>query len=201
VKRGLIASYTVKSAIIYEYFGEERMTTGQIMFTLGALALLSLGILNLNRSINENDVSLAQNRYRLEAISLINSYIEQASSFYFDEVTTDTTKDKVIANFSTVLKTEANDSGRFDDFDDFNNYTKIDTGLSGVEYKVMFRVDYVELKGDTFKVSGSRQWHKRMTIMVTDNYPGEPLLYRNFSGDKIRDTLEISFVNSYWYYN
>ena len=113
------------------------MHTGQILFTMGALALLSLAILNLNRSINENDVGLAQNRYRLEALSLITSYVEQASALYFDEVTTDTTQAKDLSTFSHVLQSEANDSGRFDDFDDFNNYTKIDTGLSGVLYQVM----------------------------------------------------------------
>ncbi len=177
------------------------MHTGQIMFTIAALGLLSLAILNLNTSINQNDVSLAQNRYRLEALSLINSYIEQSSSLYFDEVSTDTTVAKDLSTFSSLLKTEANDSGRFDDFDDYNNITKIDTGLSGVEYKVMFQVDYVILQGDSIKHSATRQWHKRMIISVTDNYPGEPLLYRNFGSEKTRDTLRVSFVNSYWFYN
>jgi hypothetical protein len=177
------------------------MHTGQILFTLGALALLSMAILNLNRSISENDIGLAQNRYRLEALSLITSYIEQANSLYFDEVTTDTTLAKDLSTFSHILKAEANDSGRFDDFDDYNNYTKIDTGLSGVEYKVMFKVEYVQFHGDSLKVSANREWHKLMTISVTDNYPGEPLLYRNFGSEKTRDTLRVKFLNSYWFYN
>ncbi len=177
------------------------MHTGQILFTIGALGLLSLAILNLNSSISENDISLAQNRYRLEALSLINSYIEQSSSLYFDEVTTDTTQSKDLTTFSTVLKTEPNDSGAFDDFDDFNNVTRIDTGLSGVEYRVMFKVEYVRMVGDSIVPSGTRTWHKRMTVSVTDNYTGEPLLYRNFGTDKVRDTLRVSFVNSYWFYN
>lgn len=177
------------------------MHTGQMLFTLGALSLLSLAVLSLNRSINENDVGLAQNRYRLEALSLITSYIEQANALYFDEVTTDTTAAKDLSTFSLTLKSEANDSGKFDDFDDFNNYTKIDTGLSGVEYRVMFKVEYVQLHGDSLKKSGNREWHKLMTISVTDNYPGEPLLYRNFGSEKVRDTLTIQFLNSYWFYN
>jgi hypothetical protein len=155
----------------------------------------------LNRSINENDVSLAQNRYRLEALSLMNSYIEQATSLYFDEVTTDTLHEKTLVNFSHTLETETNDSGIFDDFDDYNNLVRIDTGLSGVEYKVMFQVQYVQLQGETLRVSGNREWHKLMTISVTDNYPGEPLLYRNFGSEKVRDTLQIQYLNSYWYYN
>lgn len=177
------------------------MNTGQMLLTLGALGLLSLAVLNLNTSINQNDVSLAQNRYRLEALSLITSYIEQASALYFDEVTTDTTSAKLKTTFSLVLQSEPNDSGRFDDFDDFNNYVTVDTGLSGVEYKVMFKVEYVQLRGDSLKHSASREWHKLMTISVTDNYPTEPLLFRTYGSEKIRDTLQVSFLNSYWFYN
>ena len=33
------------------------MGTGQMMLTIGALALLSLAILNLNSSINNNDIN------------------------------------------------------------------------------------------------------------------------------------------------
>lgn len=175
------------------------MNTGQMLLTIGALGLLSLAILNLNTSINENDISLAQNRYRLEALSLMNSYLEQATMFFFDEASTDTSNTKQLTDFSNTLGPELGESA-FDDFDDFNNYVAIDTGLSGVIYKVMFFVDYVNLQGDSLVTPGIRTYHKRMRILVTDNY-AEPLLYRNFSGNKIRDTLSISFVNSYWFYN
>jgi hypothetical protein len=178
------------------------MSTGQLLLTIGALALLSLGILNLNNNINYNDISLAQNRYRLEALSLITSYMEQATQYFFDESTTDTTSSKTITDFTipNKLGLEANDSSRIDDFDDFNGFTTVDTGLSGVAYKVTFYVDYVKLVGDSLVESNQKEYNKRMRIHVTDNYP-EPLLYRNFGGDKIRDTLRISFVHSYWFYN
>jgi hypothetical protein len=178
------------------------MGTGQMMLTIGALALLSLAILNLNTNINNNDISLAQNRYRLEALSLITSYLEQATMYFFDEASTDTASAKDLTDFTLAndLGFEAFDSSRIDDFDDFNNLVRIDTGLSGVIYKVMFKVDYVQIVGDSIKPSGNREWNKRMTISVTDNYP-DPVLYRNVSGDKVRDTLTISFVNSYWFYN
>ena len=174
-----------------------------MMLTIGALALLSLAILNLNSSLNNNDVSLAQNRYRLEALSLITSYLEQATMYFFDECTSDTSALKHINDFTLAgkLGAEANDSSNFDDFDDFNNYTTIDTGLSGVIYKVMFQVDYVTLAGDSVQHSDIRTWHKRMIVKVTDNYDDPPLLYKNVSGDKVKDTLKISFVNSYWFYN
>jgi len=178
------------------------MGTGQMMLTIGALALLSLAILNLNSNINNNDISLAQNRYRLEALSLITSYLEQATMYFFDEASTDTASAKLLTDFTPAkdLGLEGLDSTQIDDFDDFHNMTIIDTGLSGVIYKVMFKVDYVQIVGDSIKPSGNREWNKRMTISVTDNYP-EPLLYKNVTGDKVRDTLTVSFVNSYWFYN
>jgi hypothetical protein len=178
------------------------MGTGQMMLTIGALALLSLAILNLNTNINNNDISLAQNRYRLEALSLITSYLEQATMYFFDEASTDTTSEKNLSDFTHAgnLGFDALDSMQIDDFDDFHNLVRIDTGLSGVIYKVMFEVDYVQIVGDSIKHSSNREWNKRMTISVTDNY-AEPVLYRNVSGDKVRDTLTISFVNSYWFYN
>jgi hypothetical protein len=178
------------------------MSTGQMLLTIGALSLRSLGILNLNNSITNNDISLAQNRYRLEALSLMTSYMEQATQYFFDESTLDTNSTKTLPDFTTAgnLGMEKNDSSLIDDFDDFNGYTKIDTGLSGVAYKVMFEVDYVQLVGDSLVKSIARQYNKRMRISVIDNYP-EPLLFRNFGGDKIRDTLKVSFVHSYWFYN
>ena len=179
------------------------MNTGQMMLTIGALALLSFAILNLNSSLNENDLGLAQNRYRLEALSLITSYMEQATMYFFDECTSDTSSLKHVSDFTLAgnLGAETNDSSQFDDFDDFNNYTTIDTGLSGVIYKVMFQVDYVTLAGDSVQHSDIRTWHKRMIVKVTDNYDDPPLLYKNVSGDQVKDTLKISFVNSYWFYN
>ena len=177
------------------------MNTGQMMLTIGALGLLSFAILNLNWSLSENDVSLAQNRYRLEALSLINSFIEQATMYYFDEATTDTNSAKQLLDFThpNLLGKEVNDSSNIDDFDDFNDDTTIVSGLSSVEYKVWFKVDYVVLSGDSLTTSPNRSYYKRMRVFVTDNYP-DPLLYRNVGGDKERDTLSISFVNSYWFY-
>lgn len=178
------------------------MQTGQMLLTLGALVLLSMGILNLNRHLATSDIQLAQNRYRLEALSIMTSYVEQASQYFFDEVSTDTTSEKNLADFTAPnhLGFDPDDSSRVDDFDDFCNVTLIDTGNSGVVYKVMFQVDYVKLQGDSIVPSNQREYNKRMTISITDNY-ADPLLFKYVNGIKQRDTLRISVVNSYWFYN
>lgn len=178
------------------------MSSGQMLITMGALALLSLAVLNVNSTLTHGDISLSQNRYRLEALSLLTSYIEQASQEFFDEASTDTSNAKNLSNFTLAanLGFELNDNSVIDDFDDYHNYTKLDTGRSGVIFQGRFKVEYVTLSGTSVVVSTDRQYHKRMTIYITDAYT-PPLLYRYKNGNKIRDTLRVSFIQSYWFYN
>lgn len=178
------------------------MNTGQTLLTIGALMILSLAVFNVNKMLLNCDFSLSENRYRLEALSLLTSYIEQASQYYFDEASTDTTSQKNLQDFTSPanLGLEDNDNGEIDDFDDFHQVVKIDTGRSGVIYKNYFVVDYVDLQGTSIVSSNEREYHKRMTIFIMDNY-NPPLLYKFINGAKVRDTLKVSFVHSYWFYN
>ncbi|MFN3134907.1 MAG: hypothetical protein ACK44H_04970 [Candidatus Kryptonium sp.] len=182
------------------------MTTGQTLITILALALLSLAVLNINRGLSSHDVSLAQNRYRLEALSIATSYIEQASQYYFDEAVADTNNTaKTDPNtFSSTLGLDPDDSTMFgieiDDFDDYNNISRIDTGRSSVIYRVSFKVEYVNLSGNRVIPVSYKTFHKRMTVFITDIYD-PPLIYRETASGKVRDTIKISFVYSYWFYN
>lgn len=178
------------------------MNSGQTLLTFGALILLTIAILNFNKTLSYHDISLSQNRYKLEAISLLTSYIEQTSQYFFDEATTDTSSGKDLPDFTPPanLGFDGNDNGVIDDFDDFNNYTVIDTGISGLAYKINFNVTYVRLNNGQLLPSSSKQYSKMMTIKITDNY-SDPLLFKYVNGEKVRDTLQISFVNTYWFYD
>lgn len=164
--------------------------------------ILSLAILNLNRHLFQNDMALAQNRYKLEALSMLNSYLEQATEFYFDEASTDTVNEKKLTNFTLPgnLGFEANDNNVIDDFDDYNNYTVIDTGRSGVAYHLDFKVDYVKIQNGQVVTSSNRQYAKRITISITDNYT-DPLLFHYVGNQKVKDTLRVEYVHGYWFYN
>lgn len=180
------------------------MGTGQTLITILALALLSLAVLNINRGLLSHDISLAQNRYRLEALSIATSYIQQATQYFFDEA---------VANSNNTAKTDPNtftepsllgfeptDSMEINDFDDYNNIVRIDTGKSSVIYRVSFRVEYADLSNGKVIPVSYKTFHKRMTVFVTDNYE-PPLIYRETPAGKVRDTVKISFVYSYWFYN
>ncbi len=185
------------------------MTTGQTLITILALALLSLAVLNINRGLSSHDISLAQNRYRLEALSIATSYIQQATQYYFDEAVADTnnTEKTDLDTFTELSRfgLDRDDSTVFgieiDDFDDYNSIVRVDTGKSGVIYRISFKVEYVNLdsRGNIVPASG-RTFHKRMTIMVTDIYD-PPLIYRETPAGRVRDTLKISSVYSYWFFN
>jgi hypothetical protein len=178
------------------------MNTGQMLLTLGALMLISLTILNFNANLADIDDSLNDNRFRLEALSILTSHIEEAGQFFFDEVTTDTLTEATLANMtsSNDLGWDSNDAGVVDDIDDLSGSTVQDTGKSGVVYNVMYEVEYVTLSSNVLTATSSNTYHKRITIDITDTM-NPPLLWRTDAGTTVRDTLSMSFVISYWFYN
>lgn len=178
------------------------MSTGQSFLTIGALMLIGTIILNFNRAINEIDSSLDYNRYRVEALSLLTSHIEQVSLYYFDECSTDTITAKRLNDFTLPnrLGFENNDNSVLDDLDDLSGTTVSDTGLSGVIYHVDYRVDYVTMQGNRFIISEARTYHKQVSIDVSDAY-NPPMLCRSVNGEAVRDTLSVEIIVSYWFYN
>jgi hypothetical protein len=178
------------------------MGTGQTILTIGALVLMSYSVLNLNRTIVNTDSNISENKFRMEALSIMNSHAEEAKRFFFDESTQDTSSEKTIDDMTepNALGFEAGEGGIIDDFDDYNNLALSDTGKSGIIYNLLFDVEYVRLQGDSIVVSSSKEPHKRMRIRIFDTFP-DPMLTRQVNGQVVRDTLSIEFVKSYWFYN
>ncbi len=178
------------------------MNTGQMLLTLGALMLISLVILNFNRNLSDIDDSLNYDRFRLEALSLLTSHIEEVSEYFFDEVSTDTTTEKTLSNFTVPnsLGFDADDGGVADDIDDFSGQVISDTGRSGAIYNLQYVVKYVDLSGGHIQVSGTRTYNKRVTIKIWDAFD-PPLIGRMVNGVVVNDTLELSTVISYWFFN
>ena len=178
------------------------MNTGQSLLTLGALMLITITILNFYGMMNNIESALDYSRFRLEAVSVLTSRIEQVSQYFFDEASTDTSNASTLGDFSapSSLGLETGETN-FDDIDDFNGVTLQDTGRSGVIYNVSFAVDYISLQGSgQISHSNQREYHKRVRVSVTDSY-NPPLLVRTQNGVEVRDTLRVSYIVSYWFYN
>ncbi|MBT3233335.1 MAG: hypothetical protein HN356_11025 [Calditrichaeota bacterium] len=178
------------------------MNTGQTLLTMGALMLICIIILNFNVTSNNIGTSLDFNRFRLEGLSILTSHIEQLSQYYFDEVSTDTINEKRVNNFSQdhQLGFDNGDNNVIDDIDDFHGLTVVDTGMSGVIYNVNFEVDYVNLQSGIITHSGNREYHKRVSLSVSDAFD-PPLVYSMSGSNRVRDTLKVEVVISYWFFN
>ena len=63
------------------------MGTGQMLITIGAIALLGGVILNVNRNIDNTGTILLHSNIGIEEVSLASSVMEEAQGLAFDEIT------------------------------------------------------------------------------------------------------------------
>lgn len=169
------------------------MNTGQMMITLGALALLSLVVLRVNNGFLNTSSVLLDSKLGVLATSVASSIIEEATGKAFDEKT-DSTSVTSLSDLTLPSKLKP-DSGEsypdFDDFDDYNGFEKIDKTMPAAEFHINCEVNYVS-ETDLDGVSSARTWHKKITVHVSS-----PSM---LGQDEVPDTLTMSAIYSYWYF-
>ena len=161
------------------------MNTGQTLLTLGAMVLLSLLILRARNSFLSTNTVMMNSKFSILATSLAQSQIEEIKKKAFDENTV-----AGPAN-STSQLTQANKLGpetgetypNFNDVDDFNGYTTVDSTLPSAVFDIRCEVYYVN-PNNPDAVSNSRTWSKNILVEVTSPSMG--------------DTVKVSSVFSYW---
>lgn len=163
------------------------MNTGQMMLTMGAMALLSFLILQVNNNQLRAQDTMQNAKFGLLAISLASSVIEDASKKAFDEATVNNSV-AAVSSLTAVSKLGP-ESGEtydtFDDFDDYNNYTKTDSSMPSAIFKIKCTVCYVNTNAPDV-ASSTQTWHKKITVAV--------------SSKSTQDTVKLSQIFSYWSY-
>lgn len=165
------------------------MNTGQSLFSIGALLLLSMTVLKMNNFILVNDTVMQDSKLGILAVSLATSLIEEASKKAFDA----NTVDAEVSDFNLLTNYplgrgvgEIEDSSQtFNDFDDYEAYEYHYDYLPSAEYDLKCTVYYVEPTNPQQKVA-YRTWHKKMEITVTS--------------ESMRDTIKLSTIYSYWHF-
>ena len=166
------------------------MNTGQTILTLGSMMLLSILVMNILRMSNNYEDIYNDTRTMLEATALTSSLIEQASQLPFDEVSWDSTiVNKDISDF-TVPGSLGPDAGEtadtlYDDFDDYDGYTVIDTTLQSI-YSIACTVDYVS-ESTPNSISLIKTYYKRLTVTTTNQVT--------------QDSVKLQYIHGYWYFN
>lgn len=180
------------------------MGTGQTMLTLGAFVLLMTILVTFYRLLAQSGETIDNAQAGITCITLATSIEEIAHGLAFDEVTIDSFFTSAeIGNLTDPIYLgrenpppagepyeDSSDIQSFDDFDDFNGITLIDSTQGGTlgKYKAYFVVRYVD-PYDIDKIKNNRQFTKRMVIKIWRYYPPST------------DTLTIALVSGYFHFN
>ena len=171
----------------YLAIGEIRMNTGQSLFSIGALLLLSLTILRVNANILTTDGVMQNSKLGVLAISLATSMIEEASKKAFDAASAN----DAVVNLSELTEPSGLGPGtgeteeNYNDFDDYNGFSKHVAGLPSAEFDVSCVVNYVN-PGDLNGLVMTKTWNKKITVTV--------------SSPSMSDTVRLSSIYSYWHF-
>lgn len=163
------------------------MNTGQSMLAIGAMILLSTLVLRVNNTFLSTKTVMNESKFGVLATSLATSLIEEASNRNFDHVTDGNPINNVnLLTKHTALKKESGEVyPDFNDFDDFNGFTKTITNLPSADYSLSCKVEYVEPPNLDVAVA-KRTWHKKISVTVTS--------------ESSKDTVRLSSVFSYWFF-
>jgi hypothetical protein len=160
------------------------------------MILLTILILNVNKNSMAVEDTMYDSNFGITATSIASSVIEDASKKSFDKVSA--VYDPVDSTYTHIYDpndfTPAADLGvdsgeditdpkTFNDFDDYNGYTTVDSTMPSAIFNLSCRVKYVN---DTAPDDSSttQTFHKKITVRVWSK--------------SMRDTMVMSSVYSYW---
>lgn len=172
------------------------MTNIQMILALGAMILLTILLLNVNRnSLAVEDVMYDSN-FGITATSIASSVIEDASKKRFDKVSaifnpydstynvvTDPSELTPADSLGIDLTEDITNPRTFDDFDDYNEYTTVDSTMPSAIFNVSCRVVYVNDAALDDSVNAPT-FHKKITVRVWSK--------------SMSDTMVMSSIYSYW---
>ena len=144
-------------------------------------------MLRVNTSSLLNESVRDQAQYGVLATSIATSIIEEAQSKSFDEKTDSNSVFDV--KELTLVSNLGPDAGEtyatFNDFDDFNGFTRRDSTMPSAIFDISCEVVYIH-PSNIKALYNLETWHKKINITVSS--PFTP------------DTFRTSSIFSYWYF-
>jgi hypothetical protein len=164
------------------------MSAGQQLLVLGAIVLLSIFILRVGTTQNGSTKNVVTNAAIIKATGVAQTLLEQIQTVAFDSATVSKTVSSpaVLTPVSGLGKDPGeNNVTNFNDVDDFNNYTEIDTVGNNDIFNVKVKVSY-STKMNPDILSSVPTYSKRVDISVFNKYLN------------LIDTLKLSKIISYY---
>jgi hypothetical protein len=163
------------------------MNTGQMLMTIGALAILSTIVLSMNRTYLNNETDMLKTEIGITAVSLATSVIEEANGKAFDKAT-DTMALAALDSLTLPSKLGPEAGEKRSTFNDFDDYNNLDTTLSYPntgKFRITAKVFYTNpAKPDSnYNV---KSWYKNIRVTV--------------SSPSMKDTVKMGYVFSYFFF-
>lgn len=161
-----------------------------MLLTIGALLLLSSVMLRVNSNNFSTETVRDEARFGVIATSIATSIIEQAKGLAFD-ANTDTNSVSSLSELTSVFNLGLDagenpaDIKTFNDFDDFDGYSEMDSTLQSAIFEVSCSINYVS-KSNLMGISSVPTWHKKISVTV--------------SSPSMGDTLTEASIYSYWFF-
>lgn len=166
------------------------MTSIQMILALGAMILLTLLITNVNKNSLYTEDVMYDSNFGITATSIASSVIEDASKKRFDNIFYIDSSTVYNPSYFTVPAELGVDSGEvatdpktFNDFDDYNNYSGVDSTMPSAIFNFSCRVRYVIDNALDDSVN-TQTFHKKITVKVWSV--------------SMKDTMVMSSIFSYW---
>ena len=163
------------------------MNSGESLLSVGAMMLLAVMILRVNNTILTTNSVLLETKFGVLATSLATSILEEATGKAFDQKTYDNS----LSNVNDLTSPSALGPGNgetyaiFNDVDDYNGFTKVDSTLPSALFYLSTKVEYVSPINPNVAVN-YKTWHKKVSVTVTT--------------PSSQDTFKLSTVVSYFFF-
>jgi len=149
----------------------------QQLLVIGALIILGSLVLTFNRSTQNVNANNYFNTAVIDATASGQSIIESIQTKAFDEQTV--LSAVTSAGDLTGVGSLGPDAGesnplQFDDIDDYDNYTEVDTFQQFGNFSVSVQVNYVQ-KYSPETISSTPTFIKKIDVTVTNSYLVQPL--------------------------
>jgi|ERR1035437_10241943 hypothetical protein len=166
------------------------MSAGQQLLVLGAIVLLSIFILRVYTTENGTTKNTITNAAIIKATGVAQTLLEQIQTEAFDSATvsksvSSTSALTPVGGLGPDLLLGETSFTKFNDVDDYNNYSEIDTIGSTDIFNVKVRVSYAT-KMNPDVSSSVPTFSKRVDISVYNKYLN------------LIDTLKLSKIISYY---
>ncbi|MHB8579452.1 MAG: hypothetical protein ACYDA4_06290 [Ignavibacteriaceae bacterium] len=150
------------------------MSGSQMLLVMGGLILISFLGLNINRSITNAQLQTYNAEYIATATAIGQSVLNKVTTKAFDKntVSNPVYSQGLFTPADSLAPSPGKQVSAYDNIDDFNNYTEVDSTPRSDNYTVRVTVNYVD-DNNSATILSTTSRTKRIKVTVTNPMMGD----------------------------